>query len=86
MKGGAGRTSSPLDDIRPQAWTPEFTRELLELIWVLEETTGMYSVMDDLLAEILAGETFIASELPAVPDASRQPPVTRPVQQQGVLA
>ena len=33
---GAGRKSSPLDEIRPERW--EFTEELLELLWVLEAT------------------------------------------------
>ena len=32
MRDGAGRKSSPLDDIRPQRWTAQFTRELLELL------------------------------------------------------
>jgi len=40
MKAGAGRRSSPLDEIRPERWTPAFTEEFLELLWVLEATTG----------------------------------------------
>ena len=32
MKKGAGRKSSPLDDIRPERWTGQFTTELLELL------------------------------------------------------
>lgn len=38
MKKGAGKKSSPLDDIRPERWTEELTRELLKLLWVLEWT------------------------------------------------
>ena len=40
MKNGAGRKSSPLDDIRPAGWTSAFTTELLELLWVLEGDGG----------------------------------------------
>ncbi|CAN5843558.1 DNA methyltransferase [soil metagenome] len=38
MKEPAGRSSSPLDEIRPGRWTGEMTMELLELLWVLEAT------------------------------------------------
>ncbi|MBN1867679.1 N-6 DNA methylase [Candidatus Sumerlaeota bacterium] len=38
MKRGAGKKSSPLDDIRPERWASQFTTELLELLWVLEAT------------------------------------------------
>jgi hypothetical protein len=38
MKKRAGKKSSPLDDIRPERWTPKMTDELLELLWVLEAT------------------------------------------------
>ncbi|HOG48883.1 MAG TPA: DNA methyltransferase, partial [Anaerolineae bacterium] len=42
MKGGAGKKSSPLDDINPQRWTTQFTTELLELLWVLDATVAGY--------------------------------------------
>src|SRR3989304_4559313 len=32
---GVGKQKSPLDKIRPEKWTAQFTRELLELLWVL---------------------------------------------------
>ena len=37
----AGKKSSPLDDIRPEQW--DFTEELLEMLWVLEETICVFS-------------------------------------------
>ena len=37
-RDGAGRRSSPLNEIRPTLWTAWFTLELLELLWVLEAT------------------------------------------------
>ncbi len=40
MRDGAGRRSSPLDEIRPTRWTAQFTRELLELLWVLQSDGG----------------------------------------------
>ena len=33
MRDRAGRRSSPLDDIRPESWTPTMTDEFLELLW-----------------------------------------------------
>ncbi len=73
MKKGAGRKSSPLDDIRPQSWTSRFTTELLELLWVLEETVAGYPVQAELLDAVLEGECFRADELPLVPDEMREP-------------
>src|SRR5450756_3131581 len=62
MKKGAGRKSSPLDDIRPDHWTSHFTTELLELLWVLEATLAVYPCLlytsdaaDDLLCVDLGG-------------------------------
>ena len=42
MKEKSGRKSSPLDDIRPQRWTSEYTEDLLRLLWVLEATLAEY--------------------------------------------
>ncbi len=71
----AGKKSSPLDDIRPRSWTREFTRELLELLWVLEKTVEGYPEQIILFDEILDGPLFIASDLPPVPEESRKPPL-----------
>jgi len=74
MKGGAGRTSSPLDKIRPERWTPTFTTELLELLWVLEATVATYPALESLLARIVAGPCFLAADLPTPTDAERAAP------------
>lgn len=74
MKDRSGKKSSPLDDIRPRTWTREFTRELLELLWILERTTAGYAKQKQLLEAVLDGELFTAAELPAVPDEARQAP------------
>ncbi len=76
MKKGAGKKSSPLDDIRPQQWTSQFTTELLKLLWVLEATVASYPEQAKLLDAVLKGECFRADELPSVPDDMRKPPVT----------
>ena len=74
MRGGAGKRSSPLDDIRPTRWTADFTRELLELLWTLEATLDHHPALADLLDAITAGPTFTAAELPQPSDQQRQAP------------
>jgi hypothetical protein len=74
MRERSGKKSSPLDDIRPHVWTREFTRELLELLWVLEITTAGYPRQQQLLEAVLKSDLFTAAELPAVPDDAREAP------------
>ncbi len=74
MRERSGKKSSPLDDIRPLVWTREFTRELLELLWVLERTTEGYAKQKQLLESVLDGDLFMATELPSVPDSAREAP------------
>ncbi|HUT53802.1 MAG TPA: type ISP restriction/modification enzyme [bacterium] len=77
MKKGAGKKSSPLDDIRPERWTSQFTTELLELLWVLEATVEGYPEQARLLDAVIKGPCFTAHELPPVPAAARKPPSSR---------
>lgn len=74
MKGGAGRHSSPLDDIRPTIWPEAFTKELLELLWVIERTVALGPELDKALNAVVAGETIPAVELPAPTAEEREPP------------
>ena len=74
MKKGTGKKSSPLDDIRPERWTSQFTTELLELLWVLEATVASYPEQAKLLEAVIAGPCFQADELPMVTDVMRKPP------------
>ena len=71
---GTNKKSSPLDDIRPESWTLEYTKELLNLLWILEATLASYPEQKALLEEILEGPLFIASELPDVPEEMREAP------------
>jgi hypothetical protein len=74
MKKGAGKKSSPLDEIRPERWTSEYTTELLELLWVLEATIEGYPEQAPLLEAVIAGPCFRAAEFPSVPEEARKPP------------
>ncbi|HYZ76967.1 MAG TPA: type ISP restriction/modification enzyme [Gaiellaceae bacterium] len=74
MKDGAGRRSSPLDEIRTEVWPAAFTEELLRLLWILERTVALHGRLDELLDEIVAGDCFDAAELPAPTSAERAPP------------
>ncbi len=69
---GAGRKSSPLDDIRPERW--EFTEELLELLWVLEATLALQAEGEALLHEVCSSRLFTKHELPTPSSDERQPP------------
>jgi len=74
MKSGYGRKSSPLDGIRPERWTEQFTTELLELLWVLEATLAEYPSQAELLDEVLRGPLFRADDFPPVPAELRKAP------------
>ena len=83
MRDGAGRKSSPLDDIRPQRWTAQFTHELLELLWVLEATLAQHPQLEQLLADAIAGPTFTAADLPQPSAQERQAPKVGPGARRG---
>lgn len=53
MKNPKGKKSCPLDDIRPEKWTGDFTTELLELLWILEATIAEYPRQEKLLAAVV---------------------------------
>jgi len=73
MKKGAGKKSSPLDNIRPERWSGQFTTDLLELLWVLDATVAGYPEQANLLAAVVAGPCFKSEELPEVPEQTRTP-------------
>jgi len=72
MKKGAGKKSSPLDNIRPEKW--EFDDELLQLLWILEHTLNTWPSLSKLLNTIMAGSLFDASDFPSPSDIERQGP------------
>jgi hypothetical protein len=81
MKKPKGKKSSPLDEINPTEWPPEFTTELLELLWVLEATLAEYPKQAELLDAVVKGPCFKAAELPPVPDWARKPPSRKKTRQ-----
>jgi hypothetical protein len=85
MKQRSGRKSSPLDDLRPAAWTAALTTELLELLWVLEATVATQPEMNGLLSKILAAPLFTAADFPAPTVAERAAPGEEPEQAQPQL-
>jgi hypothetical protein len=46
---------SPLDEVALEGWTAELSRELLEVIWVLEATLALEPELDVVLDEIVSG-------------------------------
>lgn len=74
MKKGAGRKSSPLDDIRPEVWTEEMTQDLMNLLHMLEETLKQYPVLDAYLDDVLESELFTEKELPEPTEEETTPP------------
>ena len=74
MKGGGGRQSSSLNEIRPARWPSAYTGELLELLWVLEGTLAAYPEQALLLDRVVAGPCLQAAEVAPPGDALRQPP------------
>ena len=74
MKVRKGRKSSPLDDIRPESWTPAMSDRFLELLWVLEATLAMELDLVEILDRVIEGSCFNASELPIPTEAERRPP------------
>lgn len=59
-----GRTSSPLDALRPVAWTEALSQELLEVLWALERSLELHRRQGEVFSEIVAGAVIGADSLP----------------------
>ena len=68
----AGKKSSPLDDIGSERW--EFSEELLELLWILEQTIALEPMGTALLEEVCDSALFLADDLPRPTTRERKPP------------
>ena len=75
MKQRSGKKSSPLDNIRPERWTPRMSEEFLELLWVLEATLAIEPELEQALDLVVSGPCFKASELPQPVPEQREAPV-----------
>ncbi|HEX2863803.1 MAG TPA: type ISP restriction/modification enzyme, partial [Deinococcales bacterium] len=85
MRERSGRSSSPLDEIRPDSWTSEMTRELLRVLWVLEGTVELQPALNALLDEVAASPCFAASDLPVPTEEERDAPGGESAGSQGSL-
>lgn len=74
MKNRAGKKSSPLDDIRPERWTPTMSDQLLDLLWVLEATLKMEPDLENVLDKVVSGACFTTTGLPQPKSEERKPP------------
>lgn len=77
MKNRAGKSSSPLDEIRPESW--EFDEELLDLLWVLDQTIDLLPELAKVLESVLKSDLFIASDFPQPTEAERNGPRSLPL-------
>jgi hypothetical protein len=75
MRDRGGRKSSPLDDIRPYEWSPAYTEELLQLLWILERMVALEPEQDALLRKIIAGPLLNVAGLPEISDEASNPPL-----------
>lgn len=72
MKKRAGKRSSPLDDIRPDAWT--FSSEFVDLLAVVEHFVAAEDEAASLLDTILDGDLIGHTKFVAPSDAERATP------------
>ncbi len=72
MRHRAGKSSSPLDSIRPEVW--KFDDELLDLLWVLDQTIDLLPDLAKTLDLVLAGELFKSSDFPQPTETEREGP------------
>ena len=85
--GRAARSSSPLDNIRPTMWYPEWSDELAELVTTLRITIQLMERGALLLERVLEGDVIAGDQLPQPPKALRDVPkaARRTVDGQGTL-
>jgi hypothetical protein len=55
---GDRRPPSPLGDVQPEGWLPEYTTELLNVLHVLARLRALEPAQDDLLSRIVSGPTL----------------------------
>lgn len=72
MKDRSGKSSSPLDDIRPSNW--EFDEELLDLLWILDHTIDLQPELKQNLEDILESELFSSNDFPQPTEAEKKGP------------
>jgi predicted helicase len=74
MRERTGKSSSPLDEIRPTSWTVEMTNELLQVLWTIERSLATVPELSANLDRIILSPLFTASELPEPEESERESP------------
>ncbi|NMR19004.1 type ISP restriction/modification enzyme [Cellulomonas fimi] len=60
-----GKKTSPLDHVHVDAWDPDWTTELIDLLTVLTRLVGLEPAQADLLERIVAGPVHTLDDLRA---------------------
>ncbi len=74
MRERTGKSSSPLDEIRPTNWTVEMTDELLQVLWTIERSLAMVPELAANLDRVTQSPLFHAEDLPEPQEAERGTP------------
>ena len=64
MRKGAGKISSPLDEIRPASWDHSLTEDFLALLWKVEKTIEIGGELSRALEKAAGGKCVPAADLP----------------------
>lgn len=62
-KDPGGKKTSPLDDLNPTAWDPDWTTEAIDLLTVLTRLVDLEPAQADLLSHVLAGDLLTMDDL-----------------------
>ena len=73
---GDRRSPSPLSDIQPNGWLPEYTTELLNVLHVLGQLVALEPQQADLLKRICDGPTLTVADLKAASPSDVKPAKT----------
>ncbi len=76
LRQGAGRRSSPLDRIQPDAWSPTWSGDLQELVHTIAWTLALQTHLEDWLDAVLSGPLIDRDDLPSPTTTDRKPPPT----------
>ena len=74
MRERTGKSSSPLDELRPANWTADMTDELLQVLWTIEKSLSLAPELAVNLDRVIQSDLFTASELPEPQESEKESP------------
>jgi len=74
MQERTGKSSSPLDEIRPKSWTADLTDELLQVLWTIEKSLEMAPQLSANLDRIIKSPLFTLADVPAPTEEEKKTP------------